>query len=46
MYKRATALQKDELWKWNLIFESYIFGGNQIVIMSPVSQVTDMTVAL
>jgi hypothetical protein len=46
MYKRATELQKDELWKRNRIFESYIFGGNQIAIMSPVSQVTDMTVSL
>jgi hypothetical protein len=24
MYKRATELQKDELWNWNRIFESYI----------------------
>jgi len=46
VYKRATELQKDELWKWNRIFEPYIFGGNQITIMSPASQVTDMTVAL
>jgi len=46
MYKRASELQKDELWKWNRLFESYIFGGNQIAVMSPVSQITDMTVSL
>ena len=46
VYKRVTELQKDELWKWNRIFKSYMFGGNQISIMSPVSQVTDKTVSL